>query len=267
MCRDSIRWCVSLDEVLQKTKGKSGELRVWRGSSPKHRELIVFVHGYARTPADYQGLLEALQKHSNADDGTADVYAYAYDADPLSCEVPEDVVADLISKLNRLSAHYQQIHLVGHSFGCLILRKAVLHAMPAQQHSGTVPAQSVEVSGGLAGKLQQRVVRMTLLAGTNRGFRPTKFRHKLMMPFLHRCFWLVLLMVIYGGWCRATVWKGQPATTPVAILATEIASNRDKLAEPSSSVPKYSPVNWGEPGPITGALLVLAASVMAIRSA
>lgn len=263
MCSVSIRWCGALDEVLQNTQGKSGELRVWRGSSPKHRELIVFAHGYARTAADYRGLLEALQKHSNADDGTADVYAYAYDADPLSCEAPEDVVADLVSKLNRLSAHYQQIHLVGHSFGCLILRKAVLHAMPDQQRSGTDSDPSVEVSGGFAGKLQQQVVRMTLLAGTNRGFRPTKFRHELMMPFLHRWFWLVLLVVIYGGWCRATVWKGQPATTPVAIVATEVAS----IAEPTSSVPKYSPMNWREPGPITGALLVLAASMMAIWSA
>lgn len=267
MYGEAIRWCGTLDEVLQNTKGKPQELCVWRGTSAGRRELIVFVHGYARTPADYRGLMDALQQHSQAADGTSDVYAFAYDADPLSCEAPEDIVTDLVRKLNRLAAHYQQLHIVGHSFGCLILRDAVLQALAVQQQTGSNAASSLEVAGGFAGKIGQGATRLTLLAGTNRGFRPTKFRHRLTMQFLHRWFWLVLLTVIFGGWCRASFSVGPAIAASVEQAAAAVNPDTTAPVIPVQTAADLPSVWWGKFGLWMGAVLVLTAYVVAIWSA
>jgi hypothetical protein len=186
-------------------------------------EVIVFVHGYARGPRDYIGLLQAFRSSSSAD-----IYASPYDASPFSAEEPHNVSEALTQDLNKLGALYKRMHLVGHSVGCLFLRDALLQIL---ENDGKSPIRTL---------LESRNLRMTLLAGTNRGFRALKPQHKLVLGLIHRWYWFLLLSVLVGwaGWLLGATRLGitAPAILSIILAIGGIAVARSFVKERTADI-------------------------------
>lgn len=161
---------------------------VWPIGPTPSEELTVFVHGYARGRWDYKGLIEALQEGAQSD-----VYAHRYDSNPFCTSLPHTLACDLAHKIESLSKNYERLHLCGHSFGCLLIRAAVLHAL---EGPGKCPDFAAKISR------DPYAVRITQLAGTNRGYQPTNGLQGMAVGFIHRWLWLALLMPMLGWWCH-----------------------------------------------------------------
>lgn len=214
---------------------------IWGEPDRRSDQLIVFVHGYAVRPENYMGLLRTLREKSSDKPDKSDLYACRYDAGPYSTRSPDQVVNEVFEQLNRVVAGYKSVHLVGHSLGCLVLRDAILESLDrenitinaatagtgnqtdkaghqdtatgtdvaaAEQATATTEQaaagtkQIAPAANALADHVRAGQLRITLLAGTNRGFTPAKWYHKLMVEMIHRWMWLLLLTTVWGLWCR-----------------------------------------------------------------
>lgn len=123
--------------------------------------LIVFVHGLhpAFQKLDYTGiealLKEAIEKH---DGDRHDLYSFKYNGSYFSTAHPEKVAERLHDEISKeMSKGYKQLYLVGHSFGALLLRQAILFNATLE---------------GKRGYWVDEVNKAIFLAGTNRGFQP-----------------------------------------------------------------------------------------------
>jgi hypothetical protein len=152
--------------------------------------LVVFVHGFGAKPEEYDGLLGVVQESASAD-----VYVPRYAAsDLLSPADPHDVAADLARRFNKAAANYPRIHFVAHSMGAAFLRDAFLKGLGRSEQPTP-----------LRERLERGDLRMTLLAGTSRGYTPSGVRQSLRLELLRRWFWLSLLVVAVAWSTRAAL--------------------------------------------------------------
>jgi len=125
------------------------------------RVLVVFVHGLTgfSTIGSHYPLLAFLQRELPAvlaaeHGGQApvvEILPFRYLATFWAVSDPDVHSEALAAFLEHHAPRYDSVYLVGHSFGCLLIRAAVLRLSPATR---------------------ARVRRMVFLAGTNRGFFP-----------------------------------------------------------------------------------------------
>ncbi|HWW12940.1 MAG TPA: alpha/beta hydrolase, partial [Brevundimonas sp.] len=141
----------------------------------RSRTLIVMVHGMGRGPSDFGPLIDALRSWSP----DADVFAPALPLGVFSMERASDIATSLAAAVTRKvdGGGYDDVVLVGHSLGALILRAAWMQA------NGVGPDGGVDLSRRLP--WAARVRRIVLLAALGRGWRPTIA----MSPQMRAVFW------------------------------------------------------------------------------
>jgi pimeloyl-ACP methyl ester carboxylesterase len=126
-----------------------------------HADLVVILHGLSGD-AERMRSIHVLARRAYPQ---ADILLPEYSAGPLSNTDPRVIVGALDDHIQRLHRvyDYERIVLVGHSMGSLLLRKAFLHGHGAASDIGQVP-------GSPEGRWVERVDRIVLLAGMNRGW-------------------------------------------------------------------------------------------------
>jgi triacylglycerol esterase/lipase EstA (alpha/beta hydrolase family) len=129
-------------------------------TATESRGLIVFVRGlhpFFPRKALYQRIEQLLKdKLPNHD-----LYSLEYFGTYWSSADPEKLARRLEEEVRKKTAEnkYTQLYLVGHSFGALLLRQAILYA-----------AELTEQTDDWLSKVK----RVILLAGANRGFQLTR---------------------------------------------------------------------------------------------
>jgi hypothetical protein len=138
------------------------------------RELFVVMHGYTGSPrklADVLAVIRAKCPHADLLVPTFDSRRFS-NADPLMLSADLDDLLERVVKARAAAgAPYEQITLVGHSGGVLMLRKAYVFALGRREdHPEGAPLLETH-------EWPERVSRFILLAGINRGWtlipRPT----------------------------------------------------------------------------------------------
>ena len=198
--------------------------------------LIIFVRGlhpFFPSRASYQRIEQLLKdKLPNHE-----LYAFHYWGTYWSSADPEKLGKRLEEEIRKKTAtkSYDQLYLVGHSFGALLIRQAVLFALDL---------------GGQSHEWLSKVKRLILLAGANRGFQPytgltesiAAFgtllqRLPLLPPFLR-----LGRLAIYG--LRGSVWVTKLRMHWVQMSAQEesklpftvqIRGTQDRLVGPNDS--------------------------------
>src|SRR5262249_25143124 len=162
--------------------------------APRKRKLFVLVHGFLPTLANFESIVAVLTKYG-------DVLEVKYPADRLSNADPDAVARGLSQTIeDELTKQpYAEIVLVAYSMGGLIARKAVLYAV-----GGTGISRNDEYRRSWGNRLQ----RIVILAGTNRGWDITGKKPLDMSPGTRSAFWL-------GSWFSRFAGAGK------LILATE----------------------------------------------
>jgi hypothetical protein len=166
----------TLHQILD---AKSSGNAVFSPTGKPSDRVVVFVHGFASRPREYEGLLQTIHETTGAD-----VYAPRYHAGLYSDARPDAVSTDLASRVNRVVREYRRVQFVAHSMGAVFLRDAFIKGLGAQSES--TPLRT---------RLADGAVRMLLLAASSRGYRPTDWRQKLRLELLGRWFWLTLCIV------------------------------------------------------------------------
>lgn len=129
-------------------------------------ELVVLMHAYASTRASLRGVADAvLSSHPNAD-VLVPQYPSGILANEDPCELAEELVDAIdyaVGERKRHTGTYQNIILVGHSLGALLVRKAYVYARGKASDSSAsfLPAERAWA---------HRVSRIILFAGMNRGW-------------------------------------------------------------------------------------------------
>jgi len=127
-------------------------------TATESRGLIVFVRGlhpFFPRKALYQRIEQLLKdKLPNHD-----LYSLEYLGTYWSSADPEKLARRLEEEVRKKTAEnkYTQLYLVGHSFGALLLRQAILYAAELTEQTDD---------------WLRKVKRVILLAGANRGFQP-----------------------------------------------------------------------------------------------
>ena len=98
--------------------------------SPPTRNAVVLVHGLASTPATYKEIIDDISLTNQP----FQLWAFAY---PSERNITENAVA-LADLLEAHNENYDQIHLVGHSLGGLVVQQALFHAY--QENKRNPPA-------------------------------------------------------------------------------------------------------------------------------
>lgn len=184
----------SLQEIL--SPKRSGDAVFSPSGKPSDR-VVVFLHGFASRPRDYEGLLQSIHETTGAD-----VYAPHYHAGLYSDAKPDEVSWNLALRINGVVRDYRQVQFVAHSMGAVFLRDAFLKGLGSQEQP--TPLRKLLADGA---------IRMLLLAASSRGYRPTDWRQSLRLELLGRWFWLTLFII-------ALAWS-------LRGLALSAASNAD----------------------------------------
>jgi pimeloyl-ACP methyl ester carboxylesterase len=89
------------------------------------KDLIVFVHGYAKGNRPLEGVIRAAQQARPG----ADVMYFEYASQVFSNADPFRLASEMEERIRQLDSerHYERIHLVGYSMGALLLRKAYVY--------------------------------------------------------------------------------------------------------------------------------------------
>jgi hypothetical protein len=134
----------------------------------KSHDLVVILHAWTGTSKDLCGLRDTV-KQSLPD---ADLLIPDYPGGLFSKADPIDIVEDLVESIDKAisrrsreadRAEYKRIILIGHSAGALLIRKVYLFAMGCNEGSYIpIPIKKRD--------WVERVERIILLAGMNRGF-------------------------------------------------------------------------------------------------
>lgn len=157
----------------------NGQNEIWSPAGKPNENIVVFLHGFASTPWQYDGVLESVAESTGSD-----VYAPEYDAGLYSDAAPGAITTELAEDFNGLAARYQRIHFIAHSMGTAFLRSAFLEGLGSKEKH--TPLQE---------RLADERVRMTFLAGSIRGYTPTDWRQSLRLGLLRRWFWLTLAAI------------------------------------------------------------------------
>jgi pimeloyl-ACP methyl ester carboxylesterase len=130
------------------------------------KDLIVFVHGYAKGNKPLEGVIRAAQQARPG----ADLMYFEYASQVFSNADPFRLASQMEEQIRQLDSErdYERIHLVGYSMGALLLRKAYVYG------SGSVEdlpfADRSRATTRPPQDWVKRVDRFVLLAGTNRGW-------------------------------------------------------------------------------------------------
>ncbi|ULA65683.1 MAG: membrane protein of unknown function [Nitrospira sp.] len=224
----------AMDDLSTTTTEQSSEqIAAAISSGPKPNDLVVFVpglHPLWRNPRHYEPIESLLRDVFPQ----CELFTFSYVGTYWSSEDPEEISSELeeeIGKRIKGDKTGKSIYLVGHSFGALLLRQALL--------MNTRPARKVP--------WVDRVDRAILLAGANRGFEPHKRGYKYIAGFLG--FWQWLPRRIRPGHLglaglRGSVWVTNlrmewvtQGTPPLDLpLTIQIRGTQDGLVGPHDSV-------------------------------
>lgn len=198
--------------------------------------LIVFVHGlhpFFSKNSYYEGIKNLLTQQLP----NHDLHSFDYLGTYWSSAAPETLALRLEQEIRQKVAekNYKQLYLVGHSFGGLLIRQAILYGARLADDENSWLA---------------KVKRVILLAGTNRGFQPYNRASEILatigvfiqwLPFLHP-FLRLGRLAVYG--LRGSVWVTQlrmqwitmsvekPGVLPFTV---QIRGAQDKLVGPNDS--------------------------------
>lgn len=187
-----------------------GKLDAWPSHPPSplvsssfHRKpqgkttLFVLVHGFNHNPARWDGMASVLGEHG-------DVLRLEYPSGVLSNAEPDTVARGVSEEIEKAlaKANPARIVIVAHSIGALVARKALLYAV-----GGTDIPRNDQYRRSWGDKVN----RVVLLAGTNRGWDIAGNKPLDMSPVSRAEFWL-------GS------WFGRLAGAGKLILATETGS-------------------------------------------
>jgi hypothetical protein len=198
--------------------------------------LVVLVHGWRNDPTTLREVRDTVA----AAEPQADILLPRYTAGLLSNASPEALAADLADAISSAVAarrarpeggQYEDIILVGHCLGALLVRKAFVYACgQTQDHPRTSPQGDYIVPGGA--DWTPCVSRILLLAGMNRGWSLQGGQ----VP-LSWCLWFSILLVIWlSRWFKVShlinaVRRGTPFITNLRIQWLNL------LRRPDSPVP------------------------------
>src|SRR5215203_7459585 len=113
----------SLHQILDAKSSGDG---VFSPNGKPSDKIVVFLHGFASRPREYEGLLQSIHETTSAD-----VYAPRYHAGLYSDANPDAVSTDLASRINRVVRDYRHVQFVAHSMGAVFLRDAFLKGLGA----------------------------------------------------------------------------------------------------------------------------------------
>jgi pimeloyl-ACP methyl ester carboxylesterase len=142
------------------------------------RELVIALHGYSKSSDRLKAVCETIADLRPDADIFAPVLPFV---DGWIClQKAETIVADLMREIDQIVAEragsgesYQSIDFVGHSFGAVLARRLVITAFGEQRSpAGDLPAPfEPELADFRAPRpWAQRITRLVLLAGMNRGW-------------------------------------------------------------------------------------------------
>jgi pimeloyl-ACP methyl ester carboxylesterase len=136
------------------------------------RNLIVFVPGFRRKVADYTRFLDRLKGESGAPFGQSDFLALDYPNSWYANGDPTVISQEIETKIEEAhqERRYQEVYLVGHSLGGLLLRRAVLEGRALNRTDPT------------KGCWTHALRRIVLLASGNRGYVVRPLRYRLALP-------------------------------------------------------------------------------------
>lgn len=189
-----------------------------RGSSNK---LVVLLHAYMSGPQHLRPVRNIVAEQFP----DADLFTPSYPAYWHSMSQPEEIVASLLRRVDQLwmknSGKYESIILVGHSLGALLARKLYVCACgePDNRISFEPELQRSDLNTHDPRDWAQKVDRLILLAGMNRGWRITHH-----LSLLNAVIWS--LGVLFGNLVslftqrRAlimTIHKGAPFITQLRV--------------------------------------------------
>jgi hypothetical protein len=168
------------DFMLLASPANRPQEEIGHSSQDQPKKLVVFVHGLHAFPdtlrwnmyRKYAKLLKHLQKIQNP----CHVAVFRFYGHYISGRSPDALAQLLCKDLETIAGDYEEIYLTGHSFGVLLLRKAILLNIDAKAVVAARDEEKTRVNGydvTKAGMLNWlgKVKRVVLLAGTNRGFR------------------------------------------------------------------------------------------------
>jgi len=132
------------------------------------RRLIVLLHGWMRSPADFKDLSGLLAEESR----DADHYIPKLPIGLFSKAVPETVVGALVNNITSLwerrcglaGGSYNEIVLVGHSCGAVLTRAVLTAAFGA--------GRDATIRSGCRKEWAPKISRIVMFAAVNRGYNP-----------------------------------------------------------------------------------------------
>ena len=123
------------------------------------QDLIVFVHGLHplwSSDSAYDGIKRLFKEALPACDWYSFPYWGTYWSWSNAATLSERLRSEVKREFGRTDKKYGKLYLVGHSFGALLVRQAILKGMDNQTDNDWL----------------DKIERVVLLAGTNRGFQP-----------------------------------------------------------------------------------------------
>lgn len=150
------------DESLVKSI-KSGSPYLRAIENPAARGLVVFVHGFEMQPTDHASLLEAFATDEAFQND--DILPFKYASERWSERDPDEIADELETLIHALwqSREPKRLLIVAHSMGGLIARASLIRGLD-KNHPWA-----------------RSVTRLCLLESTNRGYRPRRVSHKILL--------------------------------------------------------------------------------------
>jgi pimeloyl-ACP methyl ester carboxylesterase len=183
------------DVSLRQAIGAAGD-RIWSASAKSNDRLVILLHGLVSSPISYFGLLEQVHELTSAD-----IFAARYEAGLFSDADPDAISSDLAERFEVAAAKYREIHFVAHSMGAAFLREAYVKALQRPESA-------------LRTRHDAGAVRMTFLASSSRGYKPTDWKQAVRLGFLQRWFWLTLIVTAVA-WALRSFATGATFADPL----------------------------------------------------
>lgn len=134
---------------------------------PEASVLVVVLHAFTRSRDDMNDVKEVIRSvYPNADISVPNYNTSTFSNASLTGTAAQlnDRIQELIDRKRESGGDYERIILVGHSIGALLARKVYLYSL------GGSPDHPLGKRGNLPRSWSEKVTRIILLAGMNRGW-------------------------------------------------------------------------------------------------